>query len=375
MTTAHIKSELLPNSLERSMVLSDTNRIPQFWGTVYETMTMSGLAEKTVRRKLNAIDRIYRFSASLFKKECLDDIIYNNDINNIDILMDSFFNHLRNQAAQTGICNNSVWEEVKSFIIKMTEMQHKNNCVSENEIRSRMAMKIMRYKNLTPNPSKNRIRIVRAIPSIVLEELYSIFSPISAKNPFRITRHRWRNYVLFITLLHQGLRRGEALLLGTDAIRSDRSRTSLQEAFWINVENRYGDDDPRYCDAPSIKNSQSYRQIPASRELASIVEHFVANFRGRSPFPHLFLNQSGRPLGARGVSDIFQRASLALSDTAKAELEGRMKSPTVSSHDLRHTCAVTRLADMRKNGVGEDDALHSLRAFFGWSYTSTMPRL
>ena len=66
MTTAHIKSELLPKSLERSMVLSDTNRIPQFWGTVYETMTMSGLADKTVRRKLDAIDRIYRFSASLF---------------------------------------------------------------------------------------------------------------------------------------------------------------------------------------------------------------------------------------------------------------------------------------------------------------------
>jgi len=52
-----------------------------------------------------------------------------------------------------------------------------------------------------------------------------------------------------------------------------------------------------------------------------------------------------------------------------------MRTPTITSHDLRHTCAVIRLAHLRASGIPEEESLQKLRAFFGWSYTSIMPRL
>lgn len=48
--------------------------------------------------------------------------------------------------------------------------------------------------------------------------------------------------------------------------------------------------------------------------------------------------------------------------------------PKITPHDLRHTCAVVRLSHFRDAGLGEHEALERLRAFFGWSHTSQMPR-
>ncbi len=70
------------------------------------------------------------------------------------------------------------------------------------------------------------------------------------------------------------------------------------------------------------------------------------------------------------------RADASLSQSARELLidqRGR-KHAKFTAHDLRHTCAVTRLNALRKHGVAEDEALSKLRVFFGWSQGSQMPR-
>lgn len=41
---------------------------------------------------------------------------------------------------------------------------------------------------------------------------------------------------------------------------------------------------------------------------------------------------------------------------------------------MRHTCAVVRLTHFLDEGIAMDIALQKLRAFFGWSHASEMPR-
>jgi len=74
-------------------------------------------------------------------------------------------------------------------------------------------------------------------------------------------------------MLHQGLRRGEVLLLPTDAAKSAFDHKHNKTKHWINIrENDYGnsDVDPRYS-KPSIKTSHSIRQIP---RFARDLQHF-----------------------------------------------------------------------------------------------------
>ena len=376
MSTKNIKAKLVPKSLWRPAVLSDLSKLPAFWATVYEITTMAGLSDKTAHSKLTAINKLYHHAIELFDEDVLDSILGNQQHDKLEFLLDSFFNALRNEALQSGTNNTPTWKEALKFAIKISsEIEASNTSSAVSAISTRIAVRVMRYENLLPNPVPSSVRVPRAVPSFVLAELYQLFDPMNEKNPFRTETQRWRNYCLFLILLHQGLRRGEALLLGVDAVKIGRDTNSLKSFLWINVENKFEVQDPRTCDPPSIKNAQSHRQIPISQELASILEHFTANFRGKSPFPHLFLNNRGDPLGSRGVSEVMLRASSALSAESKNILQDRMKTSTVSAHDLRHTCATMRLAHCREIGVDEEDALQRLRAFFGWSYASSMPRL
>ena len=73
-----------------------------------------------------------------------------------------------------------------------------------------------------PSPTRSAKRkVVRALPSSVVEDIYVIIDPNSKRNSFRSEGQRWHNYSLFLLELHQGLRRGEALILPVDAIKDE----------------------------------------------------------------------------------------------------------------------------------------------------------
>ena len=119
------------------------------------------------------------------------------------------------------------------------------------------------------------------------------------------------------------------------------------------------------------------RQIPVTDRVATLIGDFASTYRRPSSGTDaLFVSNRGRPLSQRMLEMVMARANAALSQTARDVLVDQrgIKQAKFTAHDLRHTCAVTRLNALRKHAVAEDEALSKLRVFFGWSHGSEMPR-
>jgi len=136
-------------------------------------------------------------------------------------------------------------------------------------------------------------------------------------------------------MLHQGLRRDELLTLPTDAVKSGFDRGLRKERFWITVKYNEYEDDPRYS-TPGIKDAPSFRQLPVSETISSIVQTYVSNYRGRTG--HSFLVKS-----PEGVTYMFNQITDSLPQSLRKDLQDQTGEDSISAHDLRHTCAVVRL--------------------------------
>lgn len=367
-----IKSVLTPPRLSRPMALSSVG-LPRYWATVYEITALSGLRDRTVKWCLLAIEAFYSMIEDLHGVDCLDQLLHRADVNALGVGLEAFFLHERNVAMQDLTDRHDRWTSVKAFVFWILETSSGPEH-DLSHLRTKLHNLGNKLANLTPCPNRAKLSVVRALPSIVIQDLYEIFDPQGIRNPFRTEKQKWRNQCLFLTMLHEGIRRSEALLLPVDAVKNGRDHDSLGVRHWMNIQNEFQDEDPRYCDPPSIKNSQSVRQIPVSEDLAKHIQYFITNYRGRSPYPFLFLNSHGKPLGTRSVSNIMLAASSVLSVSARQSLSDNMQRPVISSHDLRHTCAVVRLFHYRKAGLAEEESLQKLRAYFGWTHQSIMPR-
>jgi integrase len=215
--------------------------------------------------------------------------------------------------------------------------------------------------------------ILRALPAVVIEALYEMLDPTASHNPFRGEKSKWRAFVTFIALLHQGLRRGELLILSANAIKHSFDVRLGRERYWLSVTHSPDQDcDSRYS-TPSIKTENSIRQLPVSETTARIVQEYVENFRGKPAHSFLMNSQHGKPLSAESITKLFQKISGALPKTVLKELTERTGKLSVTAHDLRHTCAVVRLNQLLTQGDSMDEALQKMRTFFGWSRSSGMP--
>jgi integrase len=219
------------------------------------------------------------------------------------------------------------------------------------------------------------VETVRSLPASAVKALYELLDPESSQNPFRREKTRWRLFIAFILLLHQGLRRGEMLLLPVDAIKSAYDTRQGRTRYWLNVEeNGYGDPDgdPRYS-KPGIKTAYSLRQVPVSELTAKLVQNYTENYRGRTSHSFLLTSQADNPLSTEALTKAFVHISQHLPVAVLSELKDRTGKSSITPHDLRHTCAVMRLHQLLEQGGTLDEALQKLRTFFGWSKTSSMP--
>ena len=198
--------------------------------------------------------------------------------------------------------------------------------------------------------------------------------PESATNPFTRLKTKWTVFVAFVLMLHQGLRRGELLLLPVDAVKSGFDQKKQRERYWLNVRSLEGQTtDPRY-NKPSIKTANSIRQVPVSELTANLVQTYTENFRGKADHPFLLNTQWNSPLSHESLTAYFKRLSDSLPKAVLKVLKDRNGKDSVDPHDLRHTCAVVRLNQLLTDGVPMDEALQRMRSFFGWSRESDMPR-
>ncbi|AST27417.1 tyrosine-type recombinase/integrase [Ralstonia pseudosolanacearum] len=354
-------------------VLVDGCGLPRYWVSVWAQLALADLAELTRLRKLYAIERLYAYADELLGAGALDDALFSLDEARLGSILEGWFVSIRNQHQITD-SDQKRWRAGLDFVVAVTTWlgqgtRHENRLARLDARWQRLNLLYGQLQIQRPH----RTNILRALPAVVVEAMYALLDPESDTNPFKGVRTRWRVFTAFVLMLHQGLRRGELLLLNANAIKSGLDARQQRRRYWINVsEQGRVDTDPRYS-KPGIKTADSIRQVPVSELTANLVQCYVDNYRGRPDHPYLLNAQTNTPLSTESLTKLFERISTALPAAVLAELEDRTGKTSITPHDLRHTCAVVRLNQLLSQGDSMDEALQKMRTFFGWSHTSDQP--
>jgi integrase len=306
-------------------------------------------------------------------KDRLDEMIAALDFEGLESALGGFLSVLRNDGAIHGVDRNQTWVTALAFVSDIVS----HLALSAEDQLADVQAKLLRLERLYGQISLSKPRPpapIRALPAVVVEELYQLFDPASPDNPFRTPALRWRNFLIFLLLLHLGLRRGEVALLPADAVKDDFNPATGEVRCWLNVdETPYEDEeDPRY-DAPGLKTAHSRRQVPVSEQVVKVFDTVVQDHRRGVTHSYLMWSQWRKPLALRSLHRVFETVTAQLSPLAQKALADQGKDG-VSAHDLRHTSAVYRLSRYVAQGDDLDTAIEKLRVFFGWSESSPMPR-
>jgi integrase len=370
MPRLYLRHPDIPPSLTGWILVNDSYQ-PRFWATIWADCILTNLKHGTRGGHLAAVERLYQAVTEQTGADELDDLIAQADFEALEAVLGGFQATLRNESATTGKTHERTWQSALRFINDMMAHLSRASGSPMSDVNANLFRLKRLYSQLSPTPPKPAPPI-RALPAVVVEELYMLFNPESAHNPFRTEALRWRNYLLFLMFLHLGLRRGEVLILPADAIHDGINPQTSDMTMWLTIDESHYEKDPRFL-TPSLKNAHSRRQIPVSHVIARLTDIYTQNYRGRPPHSFLFNSQKNMPLAGQSVAAIFSAITAKLSDQSNRALRRNGKE-SVSPHDLRHTAAVHRLTRYRAAGYDLDEAIEKLRGFFGWSRMSEMPR-
>ena len=332
----------------------------------------AGLATSTLHEKLSHIEALYDHAESAGIN--LDDALAELDFPALGSVLESFFVNLRNVPARTSPIQRR-WNTAFHFVRDTCERLERNpaQAYRMTEIRERIHQLDRLYLGLRPYRTRFKAQ-PRALPRSVVSEMLDAVIPGSKTNPFRHEATQWRVYCLMVLLLFQGLRRGEALTLRADFLKSERDARTGAIRWRLSVRTNEAEDDPR-ATRPSIKTAQSIRTIPVTAQSAEGLLAYAENYRGKVNHGFFLSSMQRQPLSLEGVSKALQRLTDALSPAARAEMLDLTGAQHLTAHALRHTCAVLRMKQLLASGQTTDQAMSHLRSFFGWSRTSTMPLL
>lgn len=303
----------------------------------------------------------------------LDDAIGQVNAEILGEILEAYFVSLQNKPVNQS--THAKWQTAFAFVQDTILRLSKSNLPTQHlhQIEARIRRLENLYQQLRIGKRRTQ-EIMRSLPAAVIEALYGMLDPASPTNPFRNQTAKWRAFILFIVLLHQGFRRSELLLLPADAVKEEYDTELGQRRFWLDVvQNPYEAQDPR-CSKPSIKSVDSIRQVPVSELTANLIQEYVDNYRGKPEHSYLMNSQHGKPMSLESVTKLFAKISTELPKSVIQILEDRTGKKSITSHDLRHTCAVVRLNQLLTQGDCMDEALQKIRTFFGWARSSDMPR-
>lgn len=351
-------------------ILVDDFGLPRYWPAVWAVFHGGGLAPSTLREKLSHIEALYEHTDGI--GGVLDDALSELDFNVLSAVLESFFVVLRNVPSPSGKAQ-ARWNTAFHFVRDTCERLERNPSVSNRmaDIRARMSRLDNLYLGLKPFRKRLGSQL-RAIPRMVVVEMLDAVTPGSDRNPFDQEATQWRIYSLVTLLLFQGLRRGEALSLRADFLKSERDPRTDAIRWRMSVKTNETEDDPR-ASLPSIKTANSIRTIPVTAQTAEGLLAYTENYRGKVNHGYFLSSMRGLPFSLEGVSKAMQKLTSALSSAARAELLDLTGAHYLSAHALRHTCAVVRMKQLLSTGQSPEQAMSQLRSFFGWSKSSVMP--
>ncbi|GAA0569665.1 hypothetical protein [Caenispirillum bisanense] len=287
----------LPAPLTGWVAVNDLG-LPRLWATIWADILMGRVAEATRGAHLAAVEKLYESVTEQVNGDRLDAILAALDFDELEAVLGGFLARLRNESAIKGIDRAQTWDSALKFVHDIVNHIGRADGAAFADVQVRLLRLNALYGQLAPSADRPPAP-VRALPAVVVEDLYQIFHPESERNPFRSAAARWRNYLIFLLMLHMGLRRGEVLILPADAVKEDFDPASGGIRYWINVaRNPYADTDPR-SQAPSLKTLPSCRQLPLSQELVHLADLYVQNYRGRPSHSFLFNSRRARRLRRR----------------------------------------------------------------------------
>ena len=333
------------------------------------------LARTTETRNLRYIEALYVFADNLHRPGFLDDILTQCDFAELSSLLEAYFISLRNRPKLTEAAQKQ-WRTGLSFVSDVVIGLCRNAAAPSGlaKLETRLLQLDASYGQLRIHKPR-RPATLRSLPADVVSWLYETLDPESTTNPFKRHVTRWRVFTAFVFMLHEGLRRGELLLLSVDAVKTGFDRKTQRNRHWINVQNLDVEDvesgvvvkvDTRYK-KPSIKTSDSIRQIPVSDLTSNLIQSYVENYRGKCHHPFLLNSQWKTALSHESLTAYFRRLSAQMPASLRKLLHDKNKKDSIEPHDLRHTCAVVRLNQMLAQDVPMDEALQRMRSFFAWS--------
>lgn len=341
---------------------------PYYCGIIHVDFQRGHLAESTRDEIVRAIEGLYETAAGIIPPIDLDRALLDGRLPEIETVLASHLVWLKATRAPTQYSDRT-WRRVLDFTLSLLKLSGSSD--EPEQLRARMLRLETTYAQLRiARPSS--FRPVRALPAIVVDDLHEVLSPASNRNPFRTERARMRNYLVFLMLLHLGLRGGELLSLTVQNVRSEFDPFLKSHRHWLDVRD-FGDPTETRTRRPRLKNYLAMRQIPLPEALARLIESYVVEFRTDQPHAFLLDSAERRALSAASLAAILHRAAAQLSDEAMRSLSSRSKQ-TVTPHDLRHTSAVVRLKRLQDAGLTLEEATERLRPFFGWSPSSRMPQ-
>lgn len=374
MPTVQLRNKLVPPSL-RGSVACDVRLIPRYWLTIYADGYRAHYAKSTNSNTLSVLSALYETASDVSQTD-LDVALTQADYQQLSSILSAHLQRLSNASKQKRVDRTKAWSQCINFVQEVLKQIGAADAPRWEQVQHSLQKIAQTMGQLSPARQKAPAPI-RALPAVVLDELYQIFDPKNDRNPFRSEKEKVRNFLIFLLLLHLGLRRGELLVLDANSFQTEFNPKAGRDVNWLVIDYLETSDDtddlpdPRSNPA-SLKNNLARRLLPISEAIATVNEAYLGGYRRKSDWSHLIVSQKNKPLSSRRLNEIFQIVTSALSSEAEFALRKRGKS-SVQPHDLRHTAAVRRLSDYRSSGFSHSESIEKLRTFFGWHYNSPMP--
>lgn len=356
-------------------VLLNEFGVPVYWGNIYVQHDIAHKSSNTIEKHLNAIREFYLHSIDISPAKSLDEILNGRYYSELNKLLQSYLIKLVNDEK----CSDSgerKWRRVLLFVESVLKnIGESADDYTDVNVNNLHLLKIKNnYKQLHVH-SKKKIINVRAIPLNVIDYLFELLSPESPSNPFKNLKTIWNAYLSFLVFMYLGLRAGELLSLPVNALKYQYDHTLGRTRFWINVATLADADfiDPRASLPSSTKTPYSKRQVPVPEQLATLINAYVLNIRGKQKHPILFSSTKNLPLSQRGLNEYYSIIETCIPIQLKTSMINEIGHSNIEPHGLRHTSAVAILTKLINEGLSMDMAFSKMRIIFGWSKKSDMP--
>jgi hypothetical protein len=204
-----------------SRSVTDESGLPRYWSAIWSVASSGQLAASTHAKKLRYIEDLYAHADRLLGKHALDDALGSLNETALAEILESWFVSIRNRSTVTR-SDEKRWQTGLAFVTSTVTWLSTSG--TSNDRLQRIEQRIHRLSTLYSQLHVHKTaqaEIIRSLPASTVERLYQTLDPASVENPFKRTRKRWCVFVAFVLMLHQGLRRGEMLLLPADVIKSE----------------------------------------------------------------------------------------------------------------------------------------------------------